>query len=67
MIHRSRGERQLRSRYPDAILVDVQSGEAAAHFALGDDQSAALGSPLLKELPVDMVFDHFALDRRKSA
>ena len=43
-------ERQLRSRYPDAILVDVQSGEAAAHFALGDDQSAALGSPLLKEL-----------------
>jgi len=43
-------ERQLRSRYPDAILVDVQSGEAAAHFALGDDQSAALGSPLLKDL-----------------
>lgn len=43
-------ERQLRSRYPDAILVDVQSGEAAAHFALGDDQSAALGSPLIKEL-----------------
>jgi chorismate mutase/prephenate dehydratase len=43
-------ERQLRSRYPDAILVDVQSGEAAAHFALGDDQSAALGSPLLREL-----------------
>lgn len=43
-------ERQLRSRYPDAILVDVQSGEAAAHFAIGDDQSAALGSPLLKEL-----------------
>jgi chorismate mutase/prephenate dehydratase len=43
-------ERQLRSRYPDAILVDVQSGEAAAHFALGDDQSAALGSPLLGEL-----------------
>ena len=43
-------ERQLRSRYPDAILVDVQSGQAAAHFALGDDQSAALGSPLLKEL-----------------
>jgi chorismate mutase/prephenate dehydratase len=43
-------ERQLRSRYPDAILVDVQSGEAAAHFALGDEQSAALGSPLLKEL-----------------
>lgn len=43
-------ERQLRSRYPDAILVDVQSGEAAALFASGDDQSAALGSPLLKEL-----------------
>jgi len=43
-------ERQLRSRYPDAILVDVHSGEAAAHFALGDDQSAALGTPLLKEL-----------------
>jgi len=43
-------ERQLRSRYPDAILVDVQSGEAAAHFALGDDQCAALGSPLLEEL-----------------
>lgn len=43
-------ERQLRSRYPDAILVDVQSGEAAAHFALGDDQCAALGSPLLKGL-----------------
>jgi chorismate mutase/prephenate dehydratase len=43
-------EHQLRSRYPDAILVDVQSGEAAAHFALGDDQSAALGSPILKEL-----------------
>ena len=43
-------ERQLRSRYPDAICVDVQSGEAAAHFALGDDQSAALGSPLLREL-----------------
>lgn len=43
-------ERQLRSRYPDAILVDVQSGEAAAHFALGDDESAALGSPLLREL-----------------
>ena len=43
-------ERQLRSRYPDAILVDVQSGEAAAHFAIGDEESAALGSPLLKEL-----------------
>jgi len=43
-------ERQLRSRYPDAILVDVQSGEAAALFASGDDQSAALGSSLLKEL-----------------
>jgi chorismate mutase/prephenate dehydratase len=43
-------ERQLRSRYPDAILVDVQSGEAAALFASGDDQSAALGSALLKEL-----------------
>jgi chorismate mutase/prephenate dehydratase len=43
-------ERQLRSRYPDAILVDVQSGEAAAHFALGDDEAAALGSPLLREL-----------------
>lgn len=43
-------ERQLRSRYPDAILVDVQSGEAAAHFALGDDQAAALGSALLREL-----------------
>ena len=43
-------ERQLRSRYPDAILVDVQSGQAAAHFALGDDQAAALGSALLKEL-----------------
>lgn len=43
-------ERQLRSRYPDAILVDVQSGEAAAHFALGDEQSAALGAPLLREL-----------------
>ena len=43
-------ERQLRARYPDAILVDVQSGDAAAHFALGDDQSAAHGSPLLKEL-----------------
>lgn len=43
-------EHQLRSRYPDAIMVDVQSGEAAAHFALGDDQSAALGSPLLREL-----------------
>ena len=43
-------ERQLRSRYPDAILVDVQSGQAAAHFALGDDQSAALGSRLLSEL-----------------
>ena len=43
-------ERQLRSRYPDAIVVDVQSGEAAAHFALGDDQSAALGSALLREL-----------------
>lgn len=43
-------ERQLRSRYPDALLVDVQSGEAAAHFALGDDQSAAVGSSLLREL-----------------
>jgi chorismate mutase/prephenate dehydratase len=43
-------ERQLRSRYPDAILVDVQSGEAAALFASGDDQSAALGSALLQEL-----------------
>ena len=43
-------ERQLRSRYPDAIVVDVQSGQAAAHFAIGDDQSAALGSALLKEL-----------------
>ncbi len=43
-------ERQLRSCYPDAILVDVQSGQAAAHFAIGDDQSAALGSALLKEL-----------------
>ncbi len=43
-------ERQLRSRHPDAILVDVQSGQAAAHFALGDGQSAALGSALLKEL-----------------
>jgi chorismate mutase/prephenate dehydratase len=43
-------ERQLRTRYPDAILVDVQSGEAAALFASGDDQSAALGSALLREL-----------------
>ena len=43
-------ERQLRSRYPDAILVDVQSGEAAAHFALADDQAAAVGTSLLKEL-----------------
>ncbi len=43
-------ERQLRARYPDAILVDVQSGEAAALFASGDDQSAALGSALLREL-----------------
>ena len=43
-------ERQLRSRYPDAIVVDVQSGQAAAHFAIGDDQSAALGSALLREL-----------------
>ena len=43
-------ERRLRSCYPDAILVDVQSGQAAAHFAIGDDQSAALGSALLKEL-----------------
>jgi len=43
-------ERQLRSRYPDAILVDVQSGEAAAHFAIADDQSAAVGSALLRAL-----------------
>jgi len=43
-------DRQLRSRYPDAILVDVQSGEAAAHFALADDQAAAVGSELLREL-----------------
>ena len=43
-------EKQLRARYPDAILVDVQSGEAAALFASGDDQSAALGSALLREL-----------------
>jgi chorismate mutase/prephenate dehydratase len=43
-------ERQLRSRHPDAILVDVPSGQAAAHFALGDHQSAAVGSALLKEL-----------------
>ncbi len=43
-------ERQLRSRYPDAIFVDVQSGEAAAHFALADDQAAAVGTNLLREL-----------------
>ena len=43
-------EHQLRSRYPDAILVDVQSGEAAAHFALADDQAAAVGSDLLRTL-----------------
>ncbi|MGB5696039.1 MAG: prephenate dehydratase domain-containing protein [Polyangiales bacterium] len=43
-------ERQLRSRYPDAILVDVQSGEAAAHFAIADDQAAAVGSALLRQL-----------------
>lgn len=43
-------DRQLRSRYPDAILVDVQSGQAAAHFALADDQAAAVGSELLREL-----------------
>ena len=43
-------ERQLRSRYPDAIVVDVQSGQAAAHFAIGDSQSASLGSALLREL-----------------
>ncbi len=43
-------ERQLRSRYPDAIFVDVQSGEAAGHFALADDQAAAVGSALLREL-----------------
>ncbi len=56
-------ERQLRSRYPDAILVDVQSGEAAAHFALGDDQSAALGSPLLKELhALKLIDDHLEND-----
>ncbi len=50
-------EQQLRSRYPDAIFVDVQSGEAAAHFALADDQAAAVGSDLLRELhglqPID--------------
>ncbi|MEM9730454.1 MAG: prephenate dehydratase domain-containing protein [Myxococcota bacterium] len=43
-------DRQLRSRYPDAILVDVQSGQAAAHFALADDQAAAVGTDLLREL-----------------
>ncbi|MEM7139213.1 MAG: prephenate dehydratase domain-containing protein [Myxococcota bacterium] len=43
-------DRQLRSRYPDAILVDVQSGQAAAHFALADDQAAAVGTHLLREL-----------------
>jgi len=43
-------DRQLRSRYPDAIFVDVQSGEAAAHFALADDQAAAVGTSLLQEL-----------------
>ena len=43
-------DRQLRSRYPDAILVDVQSGQAAAHFALADDQAAAVGTSLLREL-----------------
>lgn len=43
-------EKQLRARYPEAIVVDVQSGEAAAHFALADDQAAALGSALLREL-----------------
>jgi chorismate mutase/prephenate dehydratase len=56
-------ERQLRSRYPDAIFVDVQSGEAAAHFALGDDQSAALGSPLLQELhALTLIDDHLEND-----
>ncbi|MGB5809269.1 MAG: prephenate dehydratase domain-containing protein [Polyangiales bacterium] len=43
-------DRQLRSRYPDAIRVDVQSGQAAAHFALADDQAAAVGTDLLREL-----------------
>lgn len=52
-------ERQLRSRYPDAIFVDVQSGEAAAHFALADDQAAAVGSPLLRELHgLQLIDDH---------
>ena len=52
-------ERQLRTRYPDAILVDVQSGEAAAHFALGDDQAAAVGSALLRELHgLQLIDDH---------
>ena len=52
-------DHQLRSRYPDAILVDVQSGEAAAHFALGDDQAAAVGSNLLRELHgLQLIDDH---------
>ena len=56
-------ERQLRSRYEDAIVVDVQSGQAAAHFALGDDQSAALGSPLLRELHgLKLIDDHLEDD-----
>ncbi|MDH3201564.1 MAG: ACT domain-containing protein [Myxococcales bacterium] len=50
-------ERQLRSRYPDAIFVDVQSGEAAAHFALADDQAAAVGTGLLRELHELRVID----------
>ena len=52
-------ERQLRARFPDATLVDVQSGEVAAHFAKADEQAAAVGTSLLKELHgLQIVEDH---------
>lgn len=43
-------ERFFRNRFPDAIIVDVASGEVAANFALNDDQAAAVGPEILGEL-----------------
>lgn len=51
--------RRLRARHPNATLVDVQSGEVAAHFAKADEQAAAVGTALLKELHgLQTVEDH---------
>ena len=52
-------ERFFRNRFPDAIVVDVVSGEVAASFALNDDQAAAVGPELLGELhQLEIVHDH---------